>query len=81
MWLIRLPVAPLPQVDYPAIEVSASLPGASPESMAATVATPLERALGSLPGISRIDSASTQGQTLPTISRTLAKPPATIEWE
>ena len=58
-----LPVAPLPQVDYPAIEVSASLPGASPESMAATVATPLERALGSLPGISRIDSASTQGQT------------------
>ncbi|KAF1015026.1 MAG: Multidrug resistance protein MdtC [Stenotrophomonas maltophilia] len=58
-----LPVALLPQVDYPAIEVSASLPGASPESMAATVATPLERALGSIPGITRIDSASTQGQT------------------
>jgi len=57
-----LPVAPLPQVDYPAIEVSASLPGASPESMAATVATPLERALGSIPGITTIESASTQGQ-------------------
>ncbi|MFN4162342.1 MAG: efflux RND transporter permease subunit, partial [Stenotrophomonas sp.] len=56
-----LPVAPLPQVDYPAINVSASLPGASPESMAANVATPLERALGTLPGLSRIDSASTQG--------------------
>jgi len=58
-----LPVAPLPQVDYPAINVSASLPGASPESMAATVATPLERALGTIPGLSRIDSASTQGST------------------
>ncbi|WP_141057705.1 efflux RND transporter permease subunit [Stenotrophomonas rhizophila] len=58
-----LPVAPLPQVDYPAINVSASLPGASPESMAATVATPLERALGTIPGVSRIDSASTQGST------------------
>ena len=41
-----LPVAPLPQVDYPTISVSASLPGASPDTMAATVATPLERALG-----------------------------------
>ncbi|MDZ4192985.1 MAG: efflux RND transporter permease subunit, partial [Pseudomonas sp.] len=40
-----LPVAPLPQVDYPTISVSASLPGASPDTMAATVATPLERAL------------------------------------
>ena len=58
-----LPVAPLPQVDYPAINVSASLPGASPESMAANVATPLERALGTLPGLTRIDSASTQGST------------------
>ncbi len=58
-----LPVAPLPQVDYPAINVRASLPGASPESMAANVATPLERALGTLPGLTRIDSASTQGST------------------
>ncbi|WP_287995970.1 efflux RND transporter permease subunit [Pseudoxanthomonas sp.] len=61
--LYRLPVAPLPQVDYPAIQVSAGLPGASPESMAATVATPLERALGSIPGITRLDSNSSQGNT------------------
>ena len=58
-----LPVAPLPQIDYPAIQVSASLPGASPESMAATVATPLERALGTIPGITRITSSSNQGST------------------
>jgi multidrug efflux pump len=43
---LRLPVAPLPQVDYPTITVSASMPGASPATMAATVATPLERHLG-----------------------------------
>ncbi|REN20326.1 hypothetical protein DSI41_05655, partial [Mycobacterium tuberculosis] len=48
---------------YPAINVSASLPGASPESMAANVATPLERALGTIPGLTGIDSASTQGST------------------
>src|SRR5690606_18161925 len=61
--LARLPVAPLPQVDYPAIQVSAYLPGASPESMAATVATPLERALGSIPGITRLTSSSSQGSS------------------
>jgi multidrug efflux pump len=43
---LRLPVAPMPQVDYPTILVSASMPGASPNTMAATVATPLERHLG-----------------------------------
>lgn len=59
----RLPVAPLPQVDYPSIDVSAELPGASPESMAATVATPLERALGSIPGIVEMESSSSQGAT------------------
>ncbi|WOA31286.1 efflux RND transporter permease subunit [Alloalcanivorax xenomutans] len=58
-----LPVAPLPQVDFPIITVSASLPGASPESMAATVATPLERALGSIDGIISITSSSNQGAT------------------
>src|SRR5690606_3646643 len=52
---------PLPQVDFPAIQVYASLPGASPESMASTVATPLERALGSIPGVTAINSTSTQG--------------------
>jgi len=61
--LARLPVAPLPQVDYPAIQVSANLPGASPESMAATVATPLERALGTIPGVTRITSSDSQGST------------------
>ena len=45
-----LPIAPLPQVDFPTISVSASLPGASPDTMAATVATPLERALGAIAG-------------------------------
>jgi multidrug efflux pump len=58
-----LPVAPLPQVDFPSIEVSASLPGASPESMASTVAAPLERALGSIAGVTRIRSSSNQGST------------------
>ncbi|KAF1021938.1 MAG: Multidrug resistance protein MdtC [Paracidovorax wautersii] len=46
-----LPVAPLPQVDYPTISVNAGLPGASPDTMAATIATPLERALGSIAGV------------------------------
>ncbi|WP_241647104.1 efflux RND transporter permease subunit [Rosenbergiella metrosideri] len=58
-----LPVAPLPQVDFPTIMVSASLPGASPETMAATVATPLERALGQIAGVSEMTSSSSQGST------------------
>ena len=58
-----LPVAPLPQVDYPAISVQASLPGASPETMAATVATPLERALGGIAGVNEMTSTSSQGST------------------
>lgn len=58
-----LPVAPLPQVDFPTIQVSASLPGASPETMAASVATPLERALGSIAGVTSISSGSGQGST------------------
>ena len=56
-----LPVAPLPQVDYPTISVSASLPGAAPETMAATVATPLERALGRIAGVNEITSSSALG--------------------
>jgi multidrug efflux pump len=59
----QLPVAPLPQVDYPTISVSASLPGASPETMAATVATPLERQLGRIAGVSQITSSSSLGST------------------
>ncbi|SSW62467.1 Multidrug resistance protein MdtC [Achromobacter veterisilvae] len=58
-----LPVAPLPQVDFPTIEVRAELPGASPESMASTVAAPLERALGSIAGVSAMTSSSNQGAT------------------
>ena len=53
-----LPVSPLPQVDFPTISVSAKLPGASPETMAATVATPLERALGRIAGVTEITSSS-----------------------
>ncbi len=58
-----LPVAPLPDMDFPMITVQASLPGASPQVMAATVATPLERSLGSIAGISQMSSRSGQGST------------------
>ncbi len=58
-----LPVAPLPQVDVPVVEVSAALPGAGPKSMAATVSTPLERALGSIAGVASIYSSSAQGSS------------------
>ncbi|TRZ49701.1 multidrug transporter subunit MdtC, partial [bacterium] len=58
-----LPVASLPQVDFPTISVQASLPGASPETMAATVATPLERSLGRIAGVSEITSVSSLGST------------------
>ncbi len=58
-----LPVAPLPQVEFPTITVSASLPGASPEVMAATVATPLERQLGRIAGVNEITSWSALGRT------------------
>jgi multidrug efflux pump len=55
---LQLPVAPLPQVDFPTISVQASLPGASPEIMAASVAAPLERQLGHIAGVSEMTSAS-----------------------
>jgi len=63
----QLSVAPLPQVDFPTISVSASLPGASPETMASTVATPLERALGSIAGITEMTSGSSLGNTRVTL--------------
>ncbi len=56
-----LPVSPLPQVDIPTISVNAGLPGASPETMAATVATPLERALGRIAGVTEMTSSSSLG--------------------
>lgn len=58
-----LPVAPLPQVDYPVINIYASLPGASPETMASSVATPLERSLGRIAGIDEMTSSSSLGST------------------
>ena len=58
-----LPVAALPQVDYPAISVNASLPGVDPQTMAATVATPLEHSLGQIAGVTEMTSTSTQGST------------------
>ena len=58
-----LPVADLPSVDFPTIRVSASLPGASPETMAASVALPLEKQFTSIAGITSINSTSTQGGT------------------
>ena len=60
---LRLPVAPMPQVDYPTILVSASMPGASPNSMAATAATPLERYLGIIADVAEMTSETTVGIT------------------
>ncbi len=58
-----LPVSPLPQVDFPTIQVSANLPGASPDTMASSVATPLERQFGRIAGITEMTSASQLGST------------------
>jgi len=58
-----LPVAPLPQVEFPVIQVSASLPGASPETMASAVASPLERQFGRIAGINQMTSVSQLGAT------------------
>src|SRR5689334_4936296 len=58
-----LPVAPLPQVEFPVIQVGASLPGASPETMASAVATPLERQFGRIAGINQMTSTSQLGST------------------
>lgn len=58
-----LPVAPLPQIDFPVVVVRATMPGASPETMAATVATPLERALGRIAGVTEMTSSSSLGSS------------------
>ncbi|HUL55926.1 MAG TPA: efflux RND transporter permease subunit, partial [Usitatibacter sp.] len=68
-----LPVSPLPQVDFPTISVSASLPGASPEVMAATVATPLERAMGRIAGITELTSGSSLGSSRVTVQFDLSR--------
>ena len=58
-----LPVSPLPQVEFPTIQVQTGLPGASPETMASSVATPLERQFGRIAGITEMTSASRLGST------------------
>jgi multidrug efflux pump len=60
---VRLPVAPLPQIDFPTILVQASMPGASPDTMATTVAAPLERRLGQIADVDQMTSTSSVGQT------------------
>ena len=62
-----LPVAPLPQADFPTIQVSAQLPGASPETMAASVTQPLERQFGQIPGVTQMTSSSTLGNSAITV--------------
>ncbi|WP_293907433.1 efflux RND transporter permease subunit [Phenylobacterium sp.] len=68
-----LPVAPLPQVDYPAISVSATLAGASPQTMATSVATPLERRLGTIAGINELTSSSSTGSARISLQFDLSK--------
>src|SRR6187402_2471828 len=58
-----LPVSPLPEVEFPSIQVSASLPGANPETMATAVATPLERQFGRIAGVTEMTSTSLLGAT------------------
>src|SRR5689334_25165697 len=58
-----LPVAPLPQVDFPTISIGAGFPGASPETMASAVATPLERQFGRIAGVTQMTSSSGLGST------------------
>ncbi|MBS0344649.1 MAG: efflux RND transporter permease subunit, partial [Proteobacteria bacterium] len=68
-----LPVAPLPQVDYPTISVTANIAGASPATMASSVATPLERYLGVIPGVNEITSSSSNGNTRITLQFDLSR--------
>ena len=69
----RLPVAPLPQAEFPTIQISARLPGASPETMASAVATPLEVGLSGIPGVTEMSSTSSLGSTSITLQFTLDK--------
>ena len=69
----RLPVAPLPQTEFPTIQINARLPGASPETMASAVATPLEVGLSGIPGITEMSSTSSLGSVSITLQFTLDK--------
>jgi multidrug efflux pump subunit AcrB len=68
-----LPVAPLPSVDFPTIQVSALLPGASPDVMATSVATPLEKQLGEIPFVTQMTSSSMLGSTQVTVQFALSR--------
>jgi multidrug efflux pump subunit AcrB len=68
-----LPVAPLPQADFPTVQVSAQLPGASPETMASSVTQPLERQFGQIPGVTQMTSSSTQGNSAITVQFDLSR--------
>src|SRR6202045_4100935 len=68
-----LPVSPLPQVDFPTISVGAGLPGASPETMASSVATPLERQFGRIAGVTEMTSTSSLGSTNVTLQFDLSR--------
>src|ERR1700691_4446578 len=68
-----LPVAALPTVDYPTIQVNAALPGASPETMAAAVATPLEREFSTIAGVQNMSATNSQGTTQINVQFTLAR--------
>src|SRR5437867_5094790 len=68
-----LPVSDLPAVDYPTISVSANLPGASPETMASSVATPLEKQFSTIPGVETMTSTSNQGSTSITLQFALSR--------
>ena len=68
-----MPVAPLPQVDFPSISISTVLPGASPETMASSVATPLERQFGRIAGINEMTSSSSLGSTNITLQFDLSR--------
>ncbi len=69
----QLPMSDLPNVDFPTIQVSASLPGASPETMAAAVATPLERQFSTIAGIDSMTSSSALGSTQITLQFDLSR--------
>src|ERR1700685_3542129 len=70
---ISLPVAPLPQVDFPTIQVNAGLPGASPETTASSVTTPLERQFGRIAGVTEMTSTSQLGSTSITLQFDLTR--------
>ena len=71
--LVGLPVSPLPKIDFPTIQVTANLPGASPETVATSVTTPLERRLGAIAGVTEITSSSTVGNSRITLQFDLSR--------